>query len=668
MTILTRRLAVILAFTSCLLGIALPATAETGRSKLDKVLREARRDGTLQQVIVQAPPGQLAALRRSCERLGLRVKAEHPGLDALTVVVRGEELAALAGESSVLVASTDAEVTAFQAAAPKAVKELPPAAAAQGAAAAGARTQEVLLREALGLAQSRFSGEGISIAVVDSGIDAQSDVAPNVAGFWDFTAGGVPTWPHDDYGHGTHVAGLIASTGRDSGGQFGGLAPRSRLYGFKVLDADGRGRASDVVRALEFIVANRQSSHPDAFRVDIINLSLGHPVYEPADTDPLVRAVENAVRAGIVVVTSAGNVGRRSDGLPGYAGITSPGNAPSALTVGAIDHQRTATVRDDRVALFSSRGPTWFDAHGKPDVMAPGVDLVSNAAPHSALFQVHPDLLVPSTGRGSFGRLSGTSMAAAVTAGIASLVLESSRSVSGGRPGLSPNALKAVLQYTALSLADEQGRAYDPLTQGTGAVNPHGALVLARAIDTSMPEGTPWLRGRPQPQSVVAGAVEPWSQALVWADNILWGTDALEFNGVQWGANIVWGTQLRYPSNIVWGTARADSIVWGTAAEWMGSLAPNDRVLGQMIDSHNIVWGTLEAANIVWGTLHAHNIVWGTLVGQDIVWGTRVAQNIVWGTSRPQFENIVWGTARPQFENIVWGTSVDAPEAAADGK
>lgn len=635
MTILTRRFSVGVALVACLLGTAaVPATADTGRPKLDKVLREARRDATLQQVIVQASPGRIDELRRSCERLGLRVMAEHPGLDALTIVVRGQDLAVLAAEPSVLVASTDAEVTAFQHVASKPAKD------------AGAKTREVLLREALGLSPSRFSGAGINIAVVDSGIDPQSDVAPNLAGFWDFTAGGVPTPPRDEYGHGTHVAGLIASTGRDSGDQFGGLAPRSRVYGFKVLDADGRGRASDVVKALEFIVANRQSTHPAAFRIDIINLSLGHPIYEPSQTDPLVRAVENAVRAGIVVVASAGNVGRRSDGLPGYAGITSPGNAPSAITVGAIDHQRTATPRDDRVALFSSRGPTWFDAHGKPDIVAPGVNLVSNASPQSALFQAHPNLLVASTtGSGSFGRLSGTSMAGAVTTGVASLVLEASRSVSGGRPGFTPNALKAVLQYTALSLTDDQGRTYDPLTQGTGSINPDGALVLARAIDTSMPAGTPWLRGRPQPQSVIAGTIESWSQALVWADNIVWGTDALEFNGLPWSANIVWGTQLPYASNIVWGTVGVDNIVWGTAAEWMGSLAADDRVIGQMVDSANIVWGTLHAANIVWGTLNAENIVWGTLVGENIVWGTLVGQNIVWGTSRPQFENIVWGTS-----------------------
>lgn len=676
MTILTRQFAAAFAVAACLVvGPAAPAAGDSGRAKLDRVLREARPD-SLEPVILQARPGGLAALRAACARLGIRVESEHPALDALTVSVRGADLAALAADSSVLAASSDAEVTAFG---------TPGSGKATGNGANGAGTREVGLTEALGLSPSRFAGRGINIAVVDSGIDAASDAGANVAGFWDFTAGGVATLPRDEYGHGTHVAGLIASTGRDSGGTLSGLAPASRLYGFKVLDAGGRGRVSDVVHALEFIVAGRRSG---ALPIDIINLSVGHPVFEPAATDPLVRAVEHAVRAGIVVVTSAGNVGRRGDGLPGYAGITSPGNAPSAITVGATDHRRTAGIRDDRVALFSSRGPTWFDAFGKPDLVAPGVDLVSNAPAGSALFDMYPDLRVAD----GFGTLTGTSMAAAVVTGVSALVLEASRAVSAGRPGLTPNALKAVLQYTALSLSDDRGGAFDALTQGTGAVNPHGALVLARAIDTGMPQDASWVRGQPQPQSVVGGVLEPWSQALLWADHIVRGTDALASNGEQWGHdvvwgarhqmenivwgtaqprfdNIVWGTARPRYDNIVWGTVSTENVVWGTAADaWMGTLASDVRVIGQKLDATNIVWGTLEAANIVWGTLEgenivwgtldAANIVWGTLEGQNIVWGTLEGEDVVWGTSRPRYDNIVWGTSLPRFDNIVWGTSL----------
>ena len=174
--------------------------------------------------------------------------------------------------------------------------------------------------------------------------------------------------PSDAYGHGTHVAGLIGS-------RFVGVAPNVRLIGLKVLDAKGQGRTSDVLRAIQFAIDNK-----DALGIRVVNLSLGHPVYEPAASDPLVQAVESAVRAGLVVVTSAGNFGvNPATRLPGYAGLTSPGNAPSALTVGAVQTFDTPSRADDRIAPYSSRGPSWYDGFAKPDVAAPGHGLLSIA-------------------------------------------------------------------------------------------------------------------------------------------------------------------------------------------------------------------------------------------------------------------------------------------------
>ena len=138
--------------------------------------------------------------------------------------------------------------------------------------------------------------------------------------------------------------------------------------GLKVLNGTGGGYTSDVIDAIEFATINRVS-----LGIDIINLSLGHPPFESASTDPLVQAVEAAVRAGIVVVASAGNNGRNPQtGLVGYAGISSPGNAPSALTVGAVRTQGTVPRADDRIPGFSSRGPTYYDGRAKPDIVAPG--------------------------------------------------------------------------------------------------------------------------------------------------------------------------------------------------------------------------------------------------------------------------------------------------------
>ena len=145
-----------------------------------------------------------------------------------------------------------------------------------------------------------------------------------------------------------------------------------------------------MINAIEFATANKAR-----LGIDIINLSLGHPIYESAATDPLVQAVEAAVRAGIVVVVSAGNHGvSPSTELPAYAGILSPGNAPSAITVGAAKTFDTNIRSDDRVAPYSSRGPSWYDATAKPDLIAPGHGLVSAAAKASTLYQNNPALQV----------------------------------------------------------------------------------------------------------------------------------------------------------------------------------------------------------------------------------------------------------------------------------
>jgi serine protease AprX len=637
-----RGTASLLGLVLCLVAVAGPAAAEAGRAKLDKALRDARRAGTTPRVIIQTRPGSRLALKRALLAHGDSIQGEHPALESLTVTLHGEDLSALEADPRVLSVSIDAEVNAFAA---------PGGASQKPTHSAPARPAVNVLRRSLGLDIIPFVGARINVAVVDSGIQPTRDLIHNIDGFWDFTRGGIQTRPRDDYGHGTHVAGLIASTGVESDKQFAGVAPGARLYGFRVLDKKGRGRTSDVVSALEFIVANKLSPSADAFKIDVINLSLGHPVYEPAGSDPLVRAVESAVRAGIVVVAAAGNAGTDHRGDAGYTGIMSPGNAPSAITVGAAHTKHTASVADDTVASFSSRGPTWFDGFAKPDIVAPGVGLTSDAPRRSSLFQLFPHLHESSKrGSGSFGKLSGTSMATAVATGIAAVVLEANRAATPDGPALPPNALKAVLQYTAFRLKDSTGAFYDALTQGTGAINPRGAVVMALAIDPGVPAGSPWLRATPAPVTRIGGAPVPWSQALFWDDNIVWGTDALSFHSRQWDDNIVWGTTLTDPDNIVWGTAaEVDNIVWGTAATWAGDLVFRDRIIGLM-DGENIVWGTvngLTGDNIVWGTWNDDNIVWGTWDDENIVWGTfEEGENIVWGTWNMTGEdNIVWGTA-----------------------
>src|SRR6185312_9230090 len=179
----------------------------------------------------------------------------------------------------------------------------------------------------------------VGVAVIDSGLEMSAEFQYRVTAFYDFTNGGFAAKaPFDDYGHGTHVAGIIGGSGAlSTNAAYHGLAPKVKFVILKVLDKNGAGYTSDVIRAVDFAVANKA-----ALGIDIINLSLGHPIYEPAATDPLDQAVERATRAGIVVVAAAGNYGKNPDtGEFGYGGITSPGNAPSAITVGAVRTEDT---------------------------------------------------------------------------------------------------------------------------------------------------------------------------------------------------------------------------------------------------------------------------------------------------------------------------------------
>ena len=172
-----------------------------------------------------------------------------------------------------------------------------------------------------------------------------------------------------------------------------GVAAGAFLVNLRVLGDDGSGTVSSVVEAIDWAIEHRAQ-----YNIGVINLSIGAPVLQPYRDDPLCEAAERAVAAGIVVVASAGNVGRTTDGRMVFGGVTSPGNDPSVLTVGAIDTHGTAMRSDDTVAPFSSRGPTRYDMVIKPDVVAPGARIVSAEAEGSYLSRTFPDRHVTGDG------------------------------------------------------------------------------------------------------------------------------------------------------------------------------------------------------------------------------------------------------------------------------
>ena len=312
-----------------------------------------------------------------------------------------------------------------------------------------------------------YDGAGIGVAIVDSGIAAwHDDLTNRVVHFADFV--NRQSQPYDDYGHGTHVAGIIAGTGQSSGGVRRGIAPGAQIVALKALDATGDGNVSHVVAALDYAIRHRA-----AFNIRIINLSVAAGVYESYNSDPLTLAARRAVDAGIVVITAAGNLGRDTSGAAQSSGITAPGNAPWVLTVGASNDHGTVDRSDDTVATFSSRGPSLIDGAVKPDLVAPGVGIESLADAGSVLFVTRPAARRWGSVRTTtepYMTLSGTSMAAPVVAGTVALMLQAN-------PSLSPDNVKAILQRTATV----HGR-YDQFTQGAGFLNARGAVELARSL------------------------------------------------------------------------------------------------------------------------------------------------------------------------------------------
>ncbi|EGK11196.1 subtilase family alkaline serine protease [Desmospora sp. 8437] len=282
--------------------------------------------------------------------------------------------------------------------------------------------------------QEGLTGKGVTIAVVDTGIHPHDDLMkpdPRIVAFEDLVQGRKE--PYDDQGHGTHCAGDAAGNGYQSEGLYAGPAPEAELVGVKVLDKDGSGQLSTVIKGVDWCVENKEK-----YGIRILSLSLGAPAFESYRDDPLAQAVEAAWHRGIVVLAAAGNEGP----IPGT--ISTPGLDPLILTVGAADDRNTPDDSDDIKASYSSRGPT-IDLLVKPDVYAPGTNIISLSVPDSPLERQLPENRVGE----HYINLSGTSMATPFCAGVVALLLEAN-------PQLSPNDVKSILMSTARKMTGDQ--------------------------------------------------------------------------------------------------------------------------------------------------------------------------------------------------------------------
>ena len=286
--------------------------------------------------------------------------------------------------------------------------------------------------------ETNVNGKGVGVAVIDTGV---------AGGMPDFRATGTSSsrvianavtnpdaqTPGDAYGHGTHVAGIIAGNSWNRSvsdglrGKYVGIAPEANLISVKVSDDAGDASVLDVIYGLQFVVDNKA-----AYNIRVVNLSLESTAVGSYKTDPLNAAVESAWFKGIVVVTAAGNRGSAADAVS-----RAPGNDPYVITVGAYDDQASNADGDDSRPAWSSRGIT-ADGFAKPEIHAPGSAIVSTLAPNSAFSRMCPTCIVD----GQMIRAGGTSMAAPMISGTVALLLQHF-------PQLTPNQVKGMLTRNA---------------------------------------------------------------------------------------------------------------------------------------------------------------------------------------------------------------------------
>jgi serine protease AprX len=312
----------------------------------------------------------------------------------------------------------------------------------------------------------RATGRGVGVAVIDTGIagDVPDFQTPRNGSRVIASAVTNPCArdANDQYGHGTHVAGLIAGNGlvynNALHGRYMGVAPRANLVSVKVSDDDGNTTVLDVIYGIQFAVDNKA-----AYGIRVINLSLSSTVAESYRTDPLDAAVESAWFSGLVVVTAAGNEGTTSDGV-----TFAPANDPWVITVGALDDKGTFTRLDDALAPWSSRGLTQ-DGVKKPEVLAPGAGLVSTLAQGSDFARLCSNCVLDN---GRYFRAGGTSMSAAVVSGAAALLLEE-------HPTWTPAQVKGAL---TASLIDVPGAG--------GVIDIAGALDATSAFSVNLAPNT----------------------------------------------------------------------------------------------------------------------------------------------------------------------------------
>ena len=379
--------------------------------------------------------------------------------------------------------------------------------------------------QATSLWSQGINGSGVGVAVLDTGINASlPDLAGRVIDGVDLSGASTPSPYTDQYGHGTFIAGLIASSGVTSNGAYMGEAPGANLISIKVAGANGITSEGQVIQGIEWAIA-----HQAADNIRVLNLSIGLMPSGPSGTDPLDQAVEQAWNAGIVVVAAAGNYG------PDNLTISVPGNDPLAITVGALDDGGQTNPANYMIPSFTSVGPTLYNGWLKPDLIAPGRSVISLADPGSTIYTQNPSAIDP---MGGFTG-SGTSFSTAIVSGIVAMMIQA-------HPSWTPDNAKSQLIATALTPPVNY-----PLVAGHGIANALGAVMATGVPQLSQASAAAAEQSQPTADNPIqkAWAVSSWN-----ADN--WS--GVAWNGVAWNG-VAW-------NGVAWNGVAWNGVAWNSDA------------------------------------------------------------------------------------------------------
>ncbi len=408
-----------------------------------------------------------------------------------------------------------------------------------------------------------ITGQGVTVAVIDSGIGNHQDFDGRLQFATEYGKG-------DVYGHGTHVSGIIGGDGSTSGGTYTGVAPEANFIALGVSDATGMAYESDVVGALQWVFDNK-----DLYNIRVVNLSLNSTVEDSYHNSGIDAAAEILWFNGVVVVASAGNKGPAG----GYnTAKSAPANDPFLIAVGASNEHATANRADDTITPYSAFGTTQ-DGFAKPDLIAPGHDIYSALSPDSSWDDDYPNRLGFA---GQYFRLSGTSMAAPMVSGAVALLLQD-------EPNLTPNQVKYRLQNTSSTLVNDDGNVFSYVD------------IYAAVHGTTAEEANQGI----MPHMLLAkmALIAYWTsqngeENIDW-ENVNWG--AVNWNAVNWNA-VNWNA-------VNWNAVNWNAVNWN-AVNW------------NAVNWNAVNWNAVNWNAVNWNAVNWNAVNWNAMAELDgVFWG-----------------------------------------------